>query len=189
MRRVDFLFPFMFSLVGIACEATTSHEPPPQVPQRPHMIGDSPSSSPTPTQKSILEIVMSEESLATLAKLIKASGLSEQLTGPNEWTLFAPNEEAFASLTEKNSIAIDDLLKPENQAKLQDMLKYHLIAERLKAEQVVKMTTVQTLQGKTVSMSVSGTLAKVNDAQLMQVDLEGKNGVVHIIDTVLQPSP
>ena len=104
-------------------------------------------------------------------------------TGP--FTVFAPSNEAFAKLPKAT---LDSLLKPENKAKLVDILTYHVVAgAAVFAKDLKNDEQIKTVEGKTVTAHVSGTSVKINDATVTTANVAASNGVVHIIDTVLLP--
>jgi transforming growth factor-beta-induced protein len=82
---------------------------------------------------------------------------------------------------------VDTLLKTENKAMLQAILKYHVVAGRVPSSEVLKLTSADTLAGKPVTIAVQGNVVKVNTATVTTVDVEGGNGIIHVIDTVLIP--
>ena len=120
----------------------------------------------------------------TLLAAATAAGLADTLANDGPFTVFAPTDEAFAKLG-KDTIA--DLLKPENKAKLAAILKYHVVAGRVNAAAVVKLTSAKTLQGTTVAVKVENGQVSVNDANVVATDVIAGNGVIHIIDSVLLP--
>jgi len=96
--------------------------------------------------------------------------------------VFAPNDAAFAKLPPGT---VESLLK--NKAKLATILKYHVVPGRVKAADVAgKSLQVKTAAG--LPVNVDGTFGvRVNDAHVIQPDIEASNGVIHVIDTVLLP--
>jgi len=120
----------------------------------------------------------------TLLAAATAAGLADTLANDGPFTVFAPTDEAFAKLG-KDTLA--DLLKPENKAKLAAILKYHVVAGRVNAAAVVKLTSAKTLQGTTVAVKVEKGQVSVNDANVVATDVIAGNGVIHIIDSVLLP--
>ena len=120
----------------------------------------------------------------TLVADIKAAELADALSAAGPFTVFAPTDAAFMKLP---AGTVDTLLKPENKAMLQAILKYHVVAGRVPSSEVVKRNSADTLAGKPVTISVQGTTVKVNTATVTTVDVEGGNGVIHVIDTVLIP--
>jgi len=78
------------------------------------------------------------------------------------------------------------LLKPENKAKLASILKYHVVSGRVYSEDVVKLTSANTLEGKNVNIAVEDGV-QVNDSNVVATDIDAANGVIHVIDAVLMP--
>ncbi|HXH43733.1 MAG TPA: fasciclin domain-containing protein [Bradyrhizobium sp.] len=130
----------------------------------------------------IVDTAVSAGSFKTLVTAVKAAGLVKTLKSKGPFTVFAPNDAAFAKLPPGT---VESLLK--DKAKLAAVLKYHVIPGRVKAADVFgKSLTVATVQGQPVS--VNGNFGvRVNDAHVIQPDIEASNGVIHVIDTVLLP--
>jgi uncharacterized surface protein with fasciclin (FAS1) repeats len=120
----------------------------------------------------------------TLVAAVTAAGLVETLQGAGPFTVFAPTDEAFAKLP---AGTIQELLKPENKAKLAAILTYHVVAGKVMAADVKTMTAT-TASGKEVSIKVDAGKVTVNNATVIKTDVAASNGVVHVIDTVLIPS-
>jgi uncharacterized surface protein with fasciclin (FAS1) repeats len=120
----------------------------------------------------------------TLVAAVGAAQLTATLQSAGPFTVFAPTDAAFAKLP---AGTVDDLLKPENRATLQAVLKYHVVAGDVRAAQVATLTSATTLQGGSVAITVSGSTVKVNDATVTTADIVASNGVIHVIDTVLLP--
>jgi len=125
----------------------------------------------------------------TLFTALKAAGLIEALKGKGPFTVFAPTDEAFAKL---DKTVLADLLKPENKAKLADILKFHVIAASVSSAEVVKMKeSSKTLQGTTFNIVVKDGKVSIghdgNMANVTKTDIKCSNGVIHIIDAVIMP--
>ena len=120
----------------------------------------------------------------TLVAALGAADLTATLKSSGPFTVFAPTDAAFAKLP---AGTVDDLLKPENKATLQAVLKYHVVAGDVRAAQVANLTSATTLEGDSVAIMVSGSTVKVNDATVTMTDVVASNGVIHVIDTVLLP--
>ncbi|MFT6806565.1 MAG: putative surface protein with fasciclin (FAS1) repeats [Glaciecola sp.] len=114
---------------------------------------------------------------------VKAAGLVETLQGEGPFTVFAPTNAAFEKLP---AGTVEDLLKPENKDKLVAILTYHVVAGNVMAADVVKLTKATTVQGSDITIDTSDGV-KVNNATVTQTDLKTKNGVIHVIDTVIMP--
>jgi uncharacterized surface protein with fasciclin (FAS1) repeats len=130
----------------------------------------------------IVDTAVAAGSFNTLVTAVKAAGLVGTLKGNGPYTVFAPNDAAFAKLPPGTA---ESLLK--NKAKLATILKYHVVPGRVKAADVAgKKLMVKTAAG--VPVNVDGTFGvKINDANVIQADIEASNGVIHVIDTVLLP--
>lgn len=134
-----------------------------------------------PTQN-IVEIASGNESFKTLVQAVTAAGLVDTLAGEGPFTVFAPTDEAFAKLPEGT---LESLLA--NPDELTKVLTYHVVPGKVMAEDVVTLTKATTVQGQDVTIKVEGETVMVNDAKVTATDIEGTNGVIHVIDTVLLP--
>lgn len=138
---------------------------------------------------SITEIVTTQESFSTLATAVGAAGLAETLDGGGPYTVFAPDNSAFAALPPG---ALDDLLLPQNRDALVGVLQAHVVAGNvLAADLVGKVTEVTALDGTTFTIDgtdgvkISGGSGGV--VTVTQPDVIAENGVIHVIDGVLLP--
>jgi uncharacterized surface protein with fasciclin (FAS1) repeats len=119
----------------------------------------------------------------TLSAALKAAGLVKTLQGDGPFTVFAPTDEAFAKLPKGT---LDDLLKPENKAKLAGILTYHVLAGKIMAADV-KTMKAKTVNGQSLDVMVDGGKVTVDKANVIMADVAASNGVIHAIDTVLMP--
>ena len=134
--------------------------------------------------KDIVDTAVAAGSFKTLAAALQAAGLVETLKGKGPFTVFAPTDEAFAKLPKGT---VEDLLKPENKAKLTAILTYHVVAGKVMAADVVKVTSAKTVQGGSVAVKVDGGKVTIDNANVVTTDIAASNGVIHVIDTVLMP--
>jgi uncharacterized surface protein with fasciclin (FAS1) repeats len=134
--------------------------------------------------KDLVDTAVAAGTFKTLAAALTAADLVSTLKGPGPFTVFAPTDAAFEKLPPGT---VDTLLKPENKAMLQAVLKYHVVSGKVLAADVVKVSKATTLQGQDVSVTVSGSAVKINDANVTTTDVMATNGVIHVIDTVLLP--
>jgi uncharacterized surface protein with fasciclin (FAS1) repeats len=132
----------------------------------------------------IIDTAVAAGSFKTLATALKAAGLIDTLKGKGPFTVFAPTDEAFAKLP---AGTVDDLLKPENKAKLTAILTYHVAAGKVMAADVVKLKSAKTVNGKSIQIMVEGATVMVDNAKVIKTDIGTSNGVIHVIDTVLLP--
>ncbi len=136
--------------------------------------------------KTVVEIAASNKDFSTLVTAIKAAGLAETLSGKGPFTVFAPTNAAFAKLPKGT---VEDLLKPENKAKLTSILTYHVVGAKVLAADAIKMDgkSAKTVNGQEIAIKVKDGKVMVNDATVTTADIVGSNGVIHVIDTVLLP--
>lgn len=105
--------------------------------------------------------------------------------GQGPYAVFAPTDDAFAKLPEGT---VESLLKDENRAELQSILKYHVVAGRVFSDEVIRKKSVRMIAGMDVRISMKGEKALVNDATVLATDIDASNGVIHVIDGVLLPA-
>lgn len=132
----------------------------------------------------IVDTAVKAGSFKTLVAAVKAAGLVDALKGKGPFTVFAPTDEAFEKLP---AGTVETLLKPENKDKLIAILTYHVVTGNVKAADVVKLKTVNTLQGSNAQITVTDGKVMVNNASVVKTDIACGNGVIHVIDTVLLP--
>jgi uncharacterized surface protein with fasciclin (FAS1) repeats len=133
--------------------------------------------------KDIVDTAVGAGSFTTLVAAVQAAGLVDTLKGPGPFTVFAPTDEAFAALP---AGTVEDLLKPENLAKLQAVLTYHVVAGKVMSGDLSNGMTAATVQGADITIMTEGGV-KVNGANVVTADIEATNGVIHVIDAVILP--
>lgn len=132
----------------------------------------------------IVDTAKSTGMFKTLTAALDAAGKTTMLKEAGPYTVFAPNDEAFAKLPKGT---VEDLLKPENKEKLGKILAYHVIEGKVMAADV-KTMKAKTANGAELDVKVKpdGTVM-VNDAKVIKTDVPASNGVIHVIDKVLMP--
>jgi uncharacterized surface protein with fasciclin (FAS1) repeats len=136
------------------------------------------------SNQDIVDTAVGAGQFKTLAAALKAADLVDTLKGPGPFTVFAPTDEAFAKLP---AGTLENLLKPENKAKLTAILTYHVVPGAVKAEQVTKLDEAKTVNGAMVKVSTKGGNVTINEATVVKADIAASNGVIHIIDKVILP--
>ncbi|MFH4462817.1 fasciclin domain-containing protein [Vibrio diabolicus] len=132
----------------------------------------------------IVDVATENGSFNTLVAAVKAADLVDTLKGEGPFTVFAPTDDAFAKLPDGT---VDMLLMPENKDKLVSILTYHVVPGKVMAADIVKLDKAATVQGQYVMIKTMGDKVMVNDANVMATDVKAKNGVIHVIDTVIMP--
>jgi uncharacterized surface protein with fasciclin (FAS1) repeats len=134
--------------------------------------------------KDIVDTAVAAGSFRTLAKALQAAGLVDTLKGRGPFTVFAPTDDAFAKLP---AGTLENLLKPENKAQLTAILTYHVVAGKVTAAQVTKMTSASTVNGQELTIAANGRSVMVGQATVVKADVQASNGVIHVIDRVMLP--
>jgi len=146
--------------------------------------------------KDIVDNAVNSKDHTTLVAAVKAAGLVETLKSAGPFTVFAPTNAAFDKLP---AGTVDNLVKPENKATLTTILTYHVVAGKMDSKAIAKaikagggkaeLTTVQGgklwawMEGKKLVLKdEKGGMSTVTIADVYQ-----KNGVIHVVDTVLMP--
>lgn len=135
-------------------------------------------------KKDIVDTAVAAGSFKTLAAALGAAGLVDTLKGDGPFTVFAPTDEAFAKLP---AGTVEMLLKPENKAKLTEILTYHVVAGNVEAEAAMKLKEATALNKKTIKLEVKEGALYLNKSKVTTADVKCSNGVIHIIDAVLMP--
>jgi uncharacterized surface protein with fasciclin (FAS1) repeats len=132
----------------------------------------------------IVDTAVAAGTFKTLVAAVTAAGLGETLKGTGPFTVFAPNDEAFAKLP---AGTVESLVKPENKAKLAAILTLHVLSGKVMAADVAgKKLSPKSVQGE--ELHVDGTSGvTVNGAKVVAADIACTNGVIHVIDTVILP--
>ena len=137
------------------------------------------------SSEDIISTAESAGQLATLVTALKSVGLVEMLKGAGPFTMLAPTDAAFVKLP---AGVLETLLKPENKKKLLGILNYHVVRGNVKAAAAMIMSSVQTVNGQAVTLSLSGRTVKINDSAVVKPDIVASNGTIHVIDKVLVPN-
>ncbi|GEN50726.1 fasciclin domain-containing protein [Alkalibacterium pelagium] len=132
----------------------------------------------------IVDIAVGNDDFSILVAALQQAELVETLQGEGPFTVFAPTNDAFASLLDALGVTAEELLA---QPDLANVLTYHVISGQVMAGDLEDGLEAETVNGETVSFDLSGD-PMVNDANIIQTDIEASNGVIHVIDTVLVPS-
>jgi uncharacterized surface protein with fasciclin (FAS1) repeats len=130
--------------------------------------------------KDIVDTAVAAGNFKTLATALQAAGLIETLKGPGPFTVFAPNDEAFAKVPKAD---LDALLK--DKTRLTAVLTYHVVPGRVMAKDV-KAGAVKTVQGGNLTVETTGGVT-VDGARVIATDITASNGVIHVIDRVVMP--
>jgi uncharacterized surface protein with fasciclin (FAS1) repeats len=142
-----------------------------------------PSESAAAATGDIVDVATEAGSFKTLLTAATAAGLVDTLKGEGPFTVFAPSDEAFAKLP---AGTVEDLLKDPEALKA--ILLYHVVAGKVTSDQVVGLTSADTVGGPAIKISTKDGSVYLNDTvKVVTTDIEAANGVIHVIDGVLLP--
>ena len=130
----------------------------------------------------IVQTAVGAGTFKTLTAAVTAAGLVDTLSGAGPFTVFAPNDEAFAKLP---AGTVESLLA--DIPKLTKILTYHVVAGNITAADVMKLHDAKTVEGTNLHIHANGGV-KINDSNVIAADIACDNGVIHVIDTVLLPN-
>lgn len=134
------------------------------------------------SQKDIVDTAVAAGGFETLVSAVQAAGLVDTLKGEGPFTVFAPTDEAFAKIPEDQLSAL-----LANETQLTAVLTYHVVSGKVMSTDLTDNMTVETVQGSNLTISLVNASVMVNDANVVQANIECTNGVIHAIDTVLLP--
>lgn len=140
----------------------------------------------TPTKAAgttIMDALVADGRFTTLVTALKAAQLDGNLSGSGSFTLFAPTDDAFKKLP---GGTIDSLLK-NPKGELTDILRYHEVNRKLMAADIMRLGSINTIEGQSLLVGVSNGVITVDDAKITTTDIACSNGVIQVIDTVLAP--
>ena len=141
-----------------------------------------PNAAPATPAKNIVQTAIAAGQFKTLASLLTKAGLAGTLQGKGPFTVFAPTDAAFAKVPKATLAAVG-----KDKAKLRAVLLYHVVKGKVTAAQAMKLRSAKTLQGKSLSIRVSGGKVLVGGATVTKADVTASNGVIHVINKVLIP--
>lgn len=150
----------------------------------------------TQSGRTIVDLAAANPDFSTLVTAVKAADLATTLSGKGPFTVFAPTNDAFAKLP---AGTVDTLVQPANKATLASILTYHVVSGRYPAARILSLirqgggsAKLTTVQGGTLTARLDGSTVVLTDAKggtsrVTTTDLNGSNGVIHVIDTVVMP--
>jgi uncharacterized surface protein with fasciclin (FAS1) repeats len=133
------------------------------------------------SQKNIVQTAVASPDHKTLVSALKAAEYVDALSNAGPFTVFAPTDDAFAKLPEGT---LEDLTKPENKLKLQDVLEYHVYVGVIRESMIQGSMTLNEVNGKNVSLTKEGDKLKVNGANILAT-IPTSNGIIYVTDEVL----
>jgi uncharacterized surface protein with fasciclin (FAS1) repeats len=133
-------------------------------------------------EKNLVQTAVAAGEFKTLASLLQKAGLAGPLEGKGPFTVFAPTDAAFAKVPKATLASL-----AKNKTQLRAVLLYHVVKGKVTAAQAMKLHSAKTLEGKSVSIRVSGGKVIVGGATVVKANVLASNGVIHVINKVLIP--
>jgi uncharacterized surface protein with fasciclin (FAS1) repeats len=135
------------------------------------------------SNKDIVDTAAASGNFTILVKALETTGLNKTLKEKGPFTVFAPDDAAFSKIP---STALNDILG--NKARLTNLLKFHVVRANVDSREAARVGTVQTLEGDVLAITKDGKTLKVEGATVITGDIPCKNGIIYVVDTVLEPT-
>ena len=132
----------------------------------------------------IVDIAVNNEGFSTLVTAVTVANLVEALQSPGPFTVFAPNDAAFAKLPDGTITTL-----VQNIPQLSRILTYHVVAGKYKREDLIGVKSLISLEGSQIDLNIYDDGFEANNAMVIAADIEADNGVIHVIDTVMLMRP
>ncbi len=142
----------------------------------------SPKAAVAAPSRSIVQTAVAAGQFKTLVSLVKKAGLAGALSGKGPFTVFAPTDAAFAKVPKATLAAL-----AKDKAKLRAVLLFHVVKGNVTAAQAMKLRSAKTLNGKSLTIRVSGGKVSVGGATVVKANVMASNGVIHVVNKVLIP--
>jgi len=182
MNRLTILLVPALALAVAACSSTAATPSPATATPEPPAAA-TPAPSEAAMAKDIVATATEAGTFSTLLTAATAAGLVETLQGEGPFTVFAPTDEAFAALPEGT---LDGLLADPEA--LKQVLLYHVVSGEVTADQVVGLTSADSVEGSPIAIALKDGSVYLNDsAKVVTTDVMASNGVIHVIDSVILP--
>jgi uncharacterized surface protein with fasciclin (FAS1) repeats len=179
MKTKNFIYAFLL-FAACACTSTTQE----QVATETEDVEAGQSSvQDDESQKNIIQTAVNSPDHKTLVAALKAASYVDALSNAGPFTVFAPTDAAFAKLPEGT---VDNLVKPENKDKLQNILEYHVYVGVIRESMVNGSMNLNQVNGKNVKLTKDGEKLKVNGSEILAT-VNTSNGIIYVIDNVLLP--
>jgi uncharacterized surface protein with fasciclin (FAS1) repeats len=182
LMKTNLTFPALLVMIVIAfsCSKTTQDVP---YTEEAALAGQS-AVQDDESQKNIVQVAIASPDHKTLVAALKAAEYVDALSNAGPFTVFAPTDDAFGKLPEGT---VEELTKPENKLKLQNILEYHVYVGVIRESMIQGNMNLNQVNGKNVTVTKEGDKLKVNGANVLAT-VQTSNGIIYVIDTVLLPT-
>lgn len=180
MKKLLISVSIIATMIAISCSKPAQDTP---VAEASALSGQS-SVQDNESQKNIVQTAVGSPDHKTLVAALKAAAYVDALSNAGPFTVFAPTDDAFSKLPEGT---LDELTKPENKPKLQNILEYHVYVGVIRESMVNGSMKLNQVNGDNVTLVKNGDKLQVNGANVLAT-VQTSNGIIYIIDTVLLPA-
>ena len=134
-----------------------------------------------------MDLVAKQPHLTKFKQAVESAGLTEKFLGPANYTVFAPNDDAFNKLPQDK---VDTLMKPENREQLKNLVLLHVVPGSFKVDDLKKAAALKTAAGREIKVAISDDAKeiRIGDARVTQQSAEANNWHLYVVDGVLQPT-
>ena len=139
---------------------------------------------PTITFANIINQLNETGKFTKLNETLTKSGLSKNLEGDGQFTIFAPLDDAFAAISAQTYYG---LLREENKEKLVNILGRHVFSKKITSSEINSEIKIKAINGEEITIKKVNGIVYINEAEVVTADIEAPNGVIHFINRVLQP--
>ena len=167
-----------------ACNANTANESQVTTEEATATTGGQSAVQDDESAKDVVKVAAGSKDHTTLVAAVKQAELVDVLSNAGPFTVFAPTNEAFDKLPKGT---VDDLMKPENKEKLQDILQYHVYVGSLSTEIMRDGQTFNQVNSGNITISKKDGKVMVNNTANIVASIPAANGIIHVIDAVLLP--
>lgn len=178
MKTKSILF-LIFALILSACNQPAAESTPQN---EPNQAGQS-AVQDDESQKNIVQTAVASPQHKTLVAALQAASYVDALSNAGPFTVFAPSDEAFGKLPDGT---VEDLVKPENQDKLRDILEYHVYIGTIRENMIRDGMSLNQVNGQNVKLGKNGDKLSVNEANIVAT-VAASNGIIYVVDQVLLP--
>ena len=134
------------------------------------------------TDKNLRQVIADDGDFNLLNRAIDQSGLSDFLADDGPYTVFAPTDEAFESISGDKT---NELFGSNEE--LANTINHHIVAGEFSAAELGDVDVIETLDGTTLDVAKGDGAITIDQAEIIRPDVEASNGVIHAIDRVLLP--
>lgn len=184
MKRILNIALIFAIIIGCSCNETTTPVEESAGASESPVAGGQASVVDDVSAKDVVKVAAGSKDHTTLVAAIKQAELVDALSNAGPFTVFAPTNAAFDKVGKET---LDDLMKDENKAKLQDILQYHVYVGSLKTEMMADGQTLNQVNGGNITVAIKDGKVVINNTATVITSIPASNGIIHVIDGVLLP--